>query len=248
MRVEIDGVPGDDNDAERVTAAKDGHFTAMQVRSGAVRGWDHHLERLDMANREMFDSPLPPDRVRELIRHALGSIADASVRVVAFRDGSAVRTAVTIRDPFTLAPGTQILKSIAFQRPSAHLKRLNNPGHGEAIDAAVAAGFDDALLVSVDGEISEGGITNIGFWDGTHVLWPSAPALAGITWQVVEPLLPSRRGRVFRSDVPSFAGVFVTNSRGIVAVSRIDDVEIPVDESFMEKVHAAYDSAPWTEI
>jgi branched-subunit amino acid aminotransferase/4-amino-4-deoxychorismate lyase len=248
VRVFIDGTLAGPDDADRVSGARVGHFTAMQVRDGAVRGWDLHTARLDAANREIFGRPLAAADVRGWIRQALGATLDASVRVVAFRDGSGVRVAVTVRPPFLDALTPQALMPVRYQRPAAHLKRVHNPGHNEAIDTAIAAGYADALLVADSGEIAEGGITNIGFWDGAQVTWPSAPALAGITYQLVAPMLPSRHGPVHLDDVPRFRGAFVTNSRGIAAVSRIGSTPVPIDDGLMATVRGAYDAAPWTVI
>src|SRR5580658_3775122 len=75
------------------------------------------------------------------------------------------------------------------------------------------AGFDDALLTGPDGVISEGAITNIGFFDGNTVLWPSAPSLAGITMQLVagalaERGIPSRSDTSFSARIRSSAGTW----------------------------------------
>ena len=55
MRVEVDGREATD-ERLRFPAFAYGHFTAMQVRAGCVRGLDLHLRRLDAANRELFDA------------------------------------------------------------------------------------------------------------------------------------------------------------------------------------------------
>jgi hypothetical protein len=40
----------------------------------------------------------------------------------------------------------------------------------------------------------------------------------------------------------------VTNSRGIAAVTGIDEVEIPAAADFVKTLNAAYDAVPWDEI
>jgi branched-subunit amino acid aminotransferase/4-amino-4-deoxychorismate lyase len=235
-----------------------GHFTAMQVRDGRTRGLDLHLTRLDAANRELFAVPLDRDRVRALIRHALASSGstDASVRVIVrgagLGDGGGVRVFVTVRPPFTMpADATQRLKSAPYQRAVAHIKRPGDFGQSYFIDRATAAGYDDALLVAEDGTIAEAGIANIAFFDATTpaVIWPDAPVLAGITMQLVTARLaeygmPSRTAHVTLDDVGRFAGACVTNARGIAAVTRIDEVEIPIAAEFVKALQAAYDSVP----
>ena len=72
-------------------------------------------------------------------------------------------------------------------------------------------------------------MTNVGFFDGTGVVWPVAPMLHGITMQLLELKLadcglPSRRAPVRLPGLASFAAAFVTNARGIAAVGQIDDL------------------------
>lgn len=64
-----------------------------------------------------------------------------------------------------------------------------NPAHR---DQRQRAGFDDALLTGPGAVIAESAIANIGFFDGSTVIWPDAPALAGITMQLVTRVLAER--------------------------------------------------------
>jgi branched-subunit amino acid aminotransferase/4-amino-4-deoxychorismate lyase len=254
---------------ELLDAALDtyGHFTAMQVRDGRTRGLDLHLARLDAANRELFGEELDRERLRSLIRHALRSESqDASVRVIVRAAGtsspntnsshtsSGVRVFVTVRPPFTMPhDASQRLKSARYQRTAPHIKRPGDFGQSYHAIQAQQAGYDDALLVADDGTIAEAAIANIAFFDGSSVIWPDAPVLAGITMQLTAPRLadfgiPSRTARVTLPDVGDFAGACVTNSRGIAAVTGIDDVELPIAAEFVKAMNAAYDAVPWDEI
>ena len=249
---------------ELLDAALDayGHFTAMQVRDGRTRGLDLHLARLDAANRELFGEELDGVLVSSRIRHALrGGSPDASVRVLvrsaasaAGSDSGGVRVFVTVRPPFTMPhDASQRLKSARYQRTAPHIKRPGDFGQSYHIQQAQQAGYDDALLVADDGTIAEAAIANIAFFDGTSVIWPDAPVLAGITMQVIASRLadygmPTRTARVTLADVGNFAGACVTNSRGIAAVTGIDEVELPVAAQFVKAMNAAYDAVPWDEI
>jgi branched-subunit amino acid aminotransferase/4-amino-4-deoxychorismate lyase len=267
LKIEIDGQEPTHEDLRDAALNAYGHFTAMQVRDGRTRGLDLHLARLDAANRELFGEPLDGERVRELIRHALsgggdgseGAARDASVRVIVRREGSghgasSVRVFVTVRPPFTMPPdASQRLKSARYVRAVPHIKRPGDFGQAYYIDRAVDAGYDDALLVADDGTVAEAGIANIAFFDGDNVIWPDAPVLAGITMQAVAPRLaeygmPSRTARVLLADVGGFAGACVTNSRGIAAVSAIDEVELPIAAEFVKAMNAAYDAVAWDGI
>jgi branched-subunit amino acid aminotransferase/4-amino-4-deoxychorismate lyase len=254
VHIEIDGRNAT---VEQLTAAAPagyGHFTAMQVRNGRVRGLGLHLARLDAANREMFGAGLDSAAVLGYIRHALsGRPQDASVRVYVYEapDGPAIM--VTVRPPGTMAPDLWRLQTVPYQRSLAHIKHIGDFGQGYYGRLAQSNGFDEALLTAPGGIICEGSITNIGFSDGTGVLWPDAPALAGITMQLLEQALaehsvPSRRIPVRVADLGAFAGVFVTNSHGIAPVGQLDDRTLPVDDALMTVLTQAYESARWDPI
>lgn len=261
MRMEIDGESPTPGALAEIALESFGHFTAMQVRGGRVRGLRLHLDRLDAANRELFGKPLDGGYVRTLIRQALRGEAegtaqpDASVRVIVrgIAATGAVRTIVTVRPPARVPDHPQRLRSVSYQREIPHIKRPGDFAHAYHLNEVARAGYDDALLTSPTGRISEGGITNIAFFDGSGVLWPDGPSLAGITMQLVIPRLAehgldSRTGRVTLAELGRFAGICVTNSRGVGAVRSVDELEIPVSERLMRAVGDAYESVPWDEI
>lgn len=258
--IEVDGHEPSREELQDAALDTYGHFTAMQVRGGRTRGLGLHLARLDEANRALFGEPLSGVRVRELIRHALATAgaADGSVRVIVRSAGEkrGVRVFVTVRPPYTMpADATRRLKSARYERTVAHIKRPGDFGQSYHIDRAVDAGFDDALLVSPDGVVAEAGIANIAFYDaaGSSVVWPEADVLPGITMQLTAPRLadyglPSRTAVVTLDDIGDYAGACVTNSRGIAAVTGIDDLELPIVTEFVKVLQLAYDAAPWDAI
>jgi branched-subunit amino acid aminotransferase/4-amino-4-deoxychorismate lyase len=251
VHIEIDGRSATVEQLSAAAPAGYGHFTAMQVRNRRVRGLRLHLDRLHAANREMFGAGLDSATVLGHIRHALGGqTQDASVRVYVYEapDGPAVM--VTVRPPAGLPAAPWRLQTVPYQRALAHIKHIGDFGQGYYQRLAHGNGFDEALLTGTGGTISEGSITNIGFYDGTGIIWPSAPALAGITMQILERHLPghgvkSRRNPVSISGLGSFAGAFVTNSHGITPVGQVDDLTLPVDEALMAILSQAYESAGW---
>jgi branched-subunit amino acid aminotransferase/4-amino-4-deoxychorismate lyase len=256
LRIEINGTTATADQLAQPAVAGYGHFTAMQVRGGAVRGLQLHLARLDSATRELFGTDLDGGLVRARIRHALDSTTkDASVRVYVFQPDGAAKPSVMVivRPPGQPLAGPQHLTVAGYQRPVAHIKHLGDFGQSYFGLAAERAGFHDALLTGADGVISEGTITNVGFFDGSVVIWPSAPLLAGITMQLVTPALaelglPSQRDRVCVADLPSFQCTFVTNSHGVATVGRVDDQVLPVDHGFAATLSKAYESVPWDPI
>jgi branched-subunit amino acid aminotransferase/4-amino-4-deoxychorismate lyase len=231
-----------------------GHFTAMQVRGGGVRGLKLHLQRLDAGNRELFGTGLAADLVRRHIRHALeGRQADASVRVYVGTSTGGTSMMVTVRAPIDMPDAPWSLLPVPYQRPLPHTKHLGDFGQTHFRRAAERSGFDDALLTGDGGVVSECAIANLAVFDGSSVIWPDAPALAGITMQLLEPALDaagirSRHAPVLLDELPSYAAAFVTNARGIAPVARIDELSLPVDASFMRTVQDRYASLAWDPI
>lgn len=250
--IEIDGRAAMIDDLRFLAVSHYGHFTAMQVRAGRVRGLALHQKRLDSANREMFGVGLDGDLVRDRIRHALGAgRVDASVRVHVYPAGRGDATAmlVMVRPPRQPPATARRLCAVVYQRPVAHLKHLGDFGQEYYKRLARRGGFDDALLTGVDGAISETTTANIGFFDRTTVVWPDAPMLAGITMQLlVAGGPPSERRPVTVADLPSFAGAFVANSRGIAALSQVDELALPVDNDLTRTLVEVYESVPGDEI
>jgi branched-subunit amino acid aminotransferase/4-amino-4-deoxychorismate lyase len=254
VHIEIDGRSATVEQLSAAAPAGYGHFTAMQVRNRQVRGLRLHLDRLDAANREMFGAGLDTAAVLGHIRHALGEqTQDASVRVYVYEAPGGPAVMVTVRPPGTMAPDLWRLQTVPYQRSLAHIKHIGDFGQGYYRRLAHSNGFDEALLTGPDGIVCEGSITNIGFSDGDGVVWPAAPALAGITMQILERALaargvPMRRAPVRVSDLGSFAGTFVTNSHGIAPVGQVDEHTLSVDGALMQALTQAYESAGWDRI
>jgi branched-subunit amino acid aminotransferase/4-amino-4-deoxychorismate lyase len=250
-RVEVNGLNATDDQLRALTFNHFGHFTAMQVRECRVRGLELHLARLAAANREVFGADLNSAAVRDHIRHALGAdTRDASVRVYVHELESRPSVIVTVRPPGGMRESPWKLQTVPYQRPVAHIKHASDFGQGYYQRLAQRNGFDEALLTGPGGVISEGSVTNVGFWDGAGITWPDAPALAGITMQLLNRQLPGLgltpgHAQVRTQEVASFSGVFVTNARGIAAVSRVDGAAVPVDARLMSTLADAYDAAAW---
>jgi branched-subunit amino acid aminotransferase/4-amino-4-deoxychorismate lyase len=253
-RIEIGGAAATVDQLRALLLVSYGHFTAMQVRNRGVQGLDLHLARLDAANRELFGLGLDTTQVRAHIRHALGDdTRDASVRVYVHEAPGGPSVMVTVRPPGAMPAGPWRLRSVPYQRSLAHIKHIGDFGQGYYQRLAQRSGFGEALLTGPDGIISEGTVTNIGFFDGTGIVWPAAPALAGITMQLLDRGLAghglaSRRAPVRMPDLGSFAAAFVTNARGIAPVGQIDDLALPVDPALMGTLARAHSSAPWAAL
>ena len=108
-------------------------------------------------------------------------------------------------------------------------------------------GFDDVLFRDRDGFVSEGSIWNIGFLDGGGVVWPDAPALRGITMQLVQAGLrahgmPSSVRPVHVSELATFQAAVLMNS--IVPgrpIAAIDGVSFGRSSALAQVVREAYE-------
>ncbi|MEY9894867.1 branched-subunit amino acid aminotransferase/4-amino-4-deoxychorismate lyase [Catenulispora sp. MAP5-51] len=256
-RIEIDGRTPDPDLLATALLNQYGHFTAMQVRGRRARGLDLHLARLSSATAEVFGTGLDTDLVR---RHLRGSLteeyADSAVRIQVLQldPGGEPSIVVLLRPPVDMPRASQRLRSVRHLRPLAHIKQVGGSfGQSYHGRAARTAGFDDALLTADDGAVSETSIANIGFFDGSAITWPDAPALEGITKQLLRRHGPaaglaSKTGRVTLDEVPAYRAAFVANSQGIAPVSAIDDIPLPVDDDLMAALYDVYESAPWDAI
>jgi branched-subunit amino acid aminotransferase/4-amino-4-deoxychorismate lyase len=247
--VEVNGLQADRETLALLDHEGWGHFTAMQVRGGRTRGLGSHLARLEAAHRDIYGKPLDGDLVRARIRHALDGRPDASVRVYGYWAG----LFVTVRGPQEMLSRPYSMTVQHFQRPLARLKHVGSWAQGRFHDLAMAAGFDDGLLVDETGRISEGNISNVGFWRDDTVIWPEAPKLDGITMLVLQRELktlgvPQAEATVRVKDLASYDGMILSNSHGWALVGRVDDVQIRSDDAFTNAISAAYDACPLEQI
>lgn len=252
LRIEVDGRAATEADLALRALNTYGHFTAMQVRGGRVRGLALHLARLDSASAELFDTGLDGERVRAHVRHALGGVGDASVRVYAHEGpaGGEPTLMVTVRPPATGSGKAQSLMSVPYERPVAHIKHLGGFAQTHYGVLAARAGHDSALLTGPGGVVLEGAIANIAFWDGDSVVWPEGPVLTGISMALIEPRLEAAglrtvRRRITLPELPQYRAAFVTNSQGVAPVRRVDDLEFPGDEAVARTVTAVYEAVEW---
>jgi branched-subunit amino acid aminotransferase/4-amino-4-deoxychorismate lyase len=249
ITIEVNGREADQAAVSLLEHEGWGHFTAMQVRGGRARGLGLHLSRLEAAHHEVYGRALGGQEICACIRHALGGRLDASVRVYGYWAG----LLVTVREPQDMPRRSHSMTAVQFQRPLARLKHVGSWGQGRFQQAALAAGFDEGLLVDETGRISEGAITNVGLWRDGTVIWPDAPKLAGITMLLLRRQLAAAGVRQAEEparvqDLPGYRGMILCNARGWAQVSRVDDMTIPQDEVFAGVIRAAIDNCPWDEI
>lgn len=260
-RLELNGTPAEVDDLRHLVQTNYGHFTAMRVEDGCVRGLDLHLDRLQSATRELFGSELDRERVRGYLRHALNGAAGAwSIRINVFArtlDREHMDKPVDVDVLVGVSPAAAStaqplrVKSFAYARDAAHIKHVGTFALFHHRRLARQAGFDDALFVDADGRISEGSIWNIGFVDRDGaVVWPQAPQLDGVGMRLVDTGLASQGMRscvrpVHLNELATLRAAFFSNANTPVRlIAAIDDYRFDVDPAIEQCLLAAYRSNP----
>jgi branched-subunit amino acid aminotransferase/4-amino-4-deoxychorismate lyase len=261
LNVELNGRTPDLAQTQRLATMNYGHYTSMQVRGGGVRGLALHMARLDDGNETFFGGRMDiadDHRLRELLRHALGGMADASARValVAGPDPQAPPDVlITVTDPAADTPGPPLrVRTDRFARDWPEQKHAATMGQHFAVRRARRAGYDDALLVGADGEVREGTAWNIAFWDGAKVVWPQAPVLKGVTMVLLQVAMtmmgtPWALRPVVTGEIPDLLAAVAVNSRWAAReIASIDDVQFDENKRLADVLTDAWATVPYDEI
>ncbi len=257
---EIDGVTAGAAELAPLAFAGFAHFTAIQVRGGAIRGLDLHLARLRGASSALYGKAHADTDLRAYLRDVLSrSPADLSLTLTAYPaegeftpGGDAAAPRLLIRTaPATDGPtGPLRLMSVAHERDLPAFKHVGEIGKTHHLRGAVAAGFQDAAFVDRNGHLSEATIWNLVFWDGEAVVWPKADMLVGTTMGVVRRQL-SRLGVAQREAALTpeaaghLAGAAVMNSWSPgIPVSGVDAHDLPPAPGFIDLLHRAWRAEP----
>ena len=262
--IELNGAKAGVDALRHAVLTNYGHFTSMQVRDGSVRGLDLHLDRLARATSELFGSVLDLDRVRAWMRQAIGgSSLPLSLRVQVFAraldrdhlDRPVAPDVLVLTTPARTMETTPLrVRSVRYQREAPHIKHVGTFGLFQQKRLAQLQGFDDALFVADDDAVAEGTIWNIGLFDGEQVVWPDAPALDGISMQLLKAGLPaigvpSVTRRVDLAGLAGFRAAFFTNSSCVARpLACIDEVGFEVDHVLADMLARAMDVNPWQRV
>ncbi len=201
----------------------------------------------------MFDADLDPDRVRGLVRHALGGAPrSVLVRVTVFdpdldlgHPGADARPhlLVTTRPAARTPPAPLRLQSARYRREMPAVKHVGLFSSLWWRRAAQRSGFDDVLFTDVDDTIAEAATANIGLLVGEEIIWPQADCLTGVTMRLIEAVrhprtrtVPVTQGQLAGADA-----VFATNAAvGIRPIKAIDGVPLPTGHPGFEALCQQY--------
>lgn len=259
VELSVDGAPPTPEDLTHIALVNYGAYTSFRVEQGGVRGLHLHLARLEAEAAELFGEPVGEKHLRDLMRAAVAGREACWLRVSLFSPGISPRTPDWHGRPQVLIAASPSPPPLAdrlrlqvqtYSRETPHLKHVATFGLICARRAARGAGFDDALFVDPEGQISEGSLWNIGFITGEEVVWPQAPMLAGVAQALLQrgldnSGLASRTAPVNVDDLKNFDGAFICNSATpACAVSAIGDHVFGMRSSPIDRLDAAWASNP----
>ena len=233
--------------------ARDGEglFETLRVNGGRPFAWERHMERLVLSAAVLgFPVPASPVTLRAALDQVLEAegLTDAVARVTVTRGipgGRPTRTGAWVEaEPLTarLWRGTRagaaaviVSKRLFEPGPLGGHKTTSRLAYHLAREEARVARADEALLVSPDGEVLEGAVSNVFAVFAGEVLTPplSSGVLPGITralalgWCAAAGI-PARECRLTLADLGAADEVFMTNSvQEIVPVGTLQDLAIP---------------------
>lgn len=253
--IELDGRPVTADDLAGLALCNYGHFTSMLVSEGRVRGLSLHLRRLVNDCRELFDAELDPEYVRKLVRR-IGDDSPQMVRVTVFspdlelgRPGADLEphVLVTARSAAPHPPSPLRLRSAVYERDIPVVKHV---GLFETIHQrrmAQRSGFNDVLFVDGQARILEGATWNIGFHDGSRLVWPAADQLPGVTMELVKSLdaVESTQAELGLTQSSSFPVAFATNAAvGVRPISLINETRYDEEAAILRELSERYLALP----
>jgi branched-subunit amino acid aminotransferase/4-amino-4-deoxychorismate lyase len=194
-----------------------GLIETMRIRDGEAPLWYLHLRRLAVSCKAL-GVPLPGE---------LEVPKGGSDRVYRLEVGMrGVQVSERLAGPTT--PVKLVVSKVAHH--SYPYKTTERAQFDRALDAARAAGADDALLLTPGGFVAETAIWSVLWWDYDQLCGPAAEL--GILPGVGRARVTELAGKVEerRSNLKDIQGlpVFLVNAvRGVVPVASLDGVAMP---------------------
>lgn len=259
MDMELNGRAVTDVDQiKNLTLVGFGHFTSMRVEGRAgVRGLSLHLERLARDCRQVFDTELDIDRVRQYLRTATADVDTPIIlRATVFDPDLTLGKPGAPADPHvlvTISPARPVpmeplrLQTAVFTRDVAKVKHIGLFGADLTRATAQRNGFDDVLFVGADGTVSEAATANFGLIRDDRLIWPKADVLAGTTMRLISQVRDEEvlTETVALTDLPDFQAAIATNvAVGVRVVAAVDETIWRTDHPMVDALRADYESIP----
>lgn len=246
----------------------DGCFDTLKSYKGKFLNLEAHFERTKsgaeyLGIEVIFDLHGFKCKILELLE-ANGLLnQNAIVRIQCWREGgrgyateSSKGNWLTTCSPYLASEGSKSLTTVNTRAiPSEALNRRfklsNSINYIIATREALRKGADDALMLTIDGKISETTIANIFWLKGNTCFTPSLECdlFPGITRNILIKELREYHGlnviegQFTLEEIKSAEAVFSTNSlREVVPVSSIDEVKFDSTNESIKTVKRVYES------
>lgn len=226
--------------ADRGLTLGDGLFETMRVKNGNLLHLDRHMQRLQEGSA-VLALPVPSGA-------EVAQAAKALLSATGLQNGSARLTVTRGTGPRGLAPpqnvqptvfmtvaaGTARVASVSVmtsrlvrrdeQSPLSRIKSLNYLPNILARQEAVRAGYEDALLLNVQGRVAETTVSTVVVQEEERFITPSVAegALPGIARSVLLRAGVMTEESVDLSRLQQAKALYLVNSLGVRVVSLLD--------------------------
>jgi branched-chain amino acid aminotransferase len=210
----------------------DGAFDAFSVRDGRPFARAAHLDRLERSC-ETLGLPCPRAALEADIDLLLSraSAGDAVIRVILTRGGRRLSLLESRDDPEAMRRPVRLLPVV--YDPSVLLngvKTLSYAANMLASRRAVAAGYDEALLVSSDGTVLEGPTCSVFWVRGGRLRTPALATgvLASITRRVIVESFSVEPGTFPYQDIVDSEEAFLASTGRLAQpIAGIAETDLP---------------------
>ena len=239
----------DNNDGNDGNSEKYGCFTTVRAESlpgeagVGVHGWSRHVARLQRDTAALFGSPVTADAMASGLLRGVANSGLALPHLVRLAvEGPDLSLSVTSR---ALTPSATPLRVqvVRHDRMRPEMKHTATAPEFAVRDAAIQAGYDDAVLLTADGLLSEGTTWSLvlGRPDGTWVT-PAARVLPSVTVSLVSERVTLALAEVPEASLAEFdRAAALSSGRGVHPIASIGSVHFA---GSVDILSAAYAAAP----
>lgn len=247
----------------------DGCFETLRSYKGAYFRLGDHLDRLQ-ASARFLDINFPEGLVIDSFKKQTGNLFeknrlkdhDAVVRIQLWRSGQrgygtqndhqshySILATPLPEIPASVSLATVDIKRIPNKSLPSRYKLTNNINYISAARQARQKGADDALMLTLEGYLSETTLANLFWITGDTVCTPSEECdlLPGITRNVLIRLIREsddialEEGKFRSEDIYKADAAWICNSvRELVPVSRIDSVTYDFQHFLLKQLGESY--------
>jgi branched-subunit amino acid aminotransferase/4-amino-4-deoxychorismate lyase len=257
--VEVDGVPAE------FALYPFGVFTTFVLVAGRVLGWDAHVTRLAHDAKALWGHDLDRERLASAVRsHSALVDGPRSVRVTLYPEALTIAAPARARGcrmlvssgpaHFPVEPERTFgVRSVEYAREHAELKSTALFTQIRLRREAQLAGFDDVLF-RWGAEVREGATWTVLAWLDGEAITPRDAVLHSITADHLACVAEgmgwrfARRALLLDELTRANLVLAVNVNSPARAISRVDDVDLAVDEDLLEEVARAYAVLPLDSI